>query len=84
MARHRLFLQSFGCNFSDLAKPSKGLTSKDHYDLIAMFDRIYKGERLDKEDKSLWAQGNVYQSGETNKLFLAFRQGVAYGQHIVA
>jgi hypothetical protein len=58
------------------------LKSQAHYDLIAMFDRLFKGRRLDKEDKSLWAKGRIYQNGEVNELFLAFRQGVAYGQGI--
>jgi hypothetical protein len=58
------------------------LGSQDHIELIAMFERIYKGERLDKEAKEYWPKGNVYQSGETNKLFLAFRHGAAYGQAI--
>ena len=53
--------------------------SKEHYDMIAMFERTFKGHRFDKEDKTLWAKGNVYQNGDTNNLFLAFRQGVAYG-----
>lgn len=56
------------------------LLSQEHYDLIAMFDRIYKGERLDKEAKDMWAKGYVYQNGEVNRLFLAFRQGAAYGK----
>jgi hypothetical protein len=58
------------------------LLSQDHYDLIAMFDRLYKGERLDKETKDMWPKGYVYQNGETNRLFLAFRQGVAYGRAV--
>lgn len=56
------------------------ITSKEHYDLIEMFEREFKGYRLDREDKSFWAKGNVYQSGETNALFLAYRRGFAYGQ----
>ena len=55
------------------------ITSKEHYDMIAMFERSFPGHRFDKEDKALWAKGYVYQNGETNNLFLAFRQGVAYG-----
>jgi hypothetical protein len=56
-----------------------GLTSKEHYDLMAQFEKQFKGERLDREDKSHWPRGYVYQDGATNKLFLAFRQGAAYG-----
>jgi hypothetical protein len=57
------------------------LFSQDHYDLIAMFEKEFKGEfRLDKEDKSFWAKGRVYQHGEANTAFLAYRRGVAYGR----
>jgi len=57
------------------------LLSKDHYDLMAMFEQEFKGLRLDREqDKTRWAKGNVYQSGETNQLFLAYRKGFAYGR----
>lgn len=48
-------------------------------DMIAIFDREFKGNRLDKEDERLWPKGIVYQSGETNNLFLAFNRGVALG-----
>jgi hypothetical protein len=56
------------------------LTSKDHYEIIEMFEREFSGYRLDKEDKSLWSKGNIFQNGETNALFLAYRRGVAYGR----
>ena len=54
--------------------------SKEHYDLMSSFERIFCNERLDKEDKKLWAKCNVYQSGEVNKLFLAFRFGYSTGK----
>ena len=58
-----------------------GIGTKEHYDLIEMFEREYRGEgRFDKEDRSLWPKGNVYQSGEINRLFLAYRRGFAYGK----
>jgi hypothetical protein len=57
------------------------ITSADHYEMIAMFEKEFQGMRLDKEaDKARWAKGNVYQSGETNALFLAYRRGAAYGR----
>jgi uncharacterized membrane protein len=57
------------------------LISKEHYDLIAMFEKIYAGEfRLDKEDKSMWSKGFIYQHGDANRMFKAFRHGVAYGK----
>lgn len=57
------------------------LKSQEHIEMIAMFERIYKG-RMDKEEKKLWPVGRIYQDGQINELFLAFRQGVAYGQAI--
>lgn len=57
------------------------LTSKDHYEMIEMFENEFKGSfRMDKEDKSYWAKGNVYQNADLNNLFLAYRRGVAYGR----
>ena len=61
------------------------LNTKEHDDLIAMFERersfIDRG-RLDKELKSLWPQGRIYQDGQTNALFLAYRRGYAFGKAI--
>jgi len=59
---------------------SAPILSREHYELMEMFERQFKGHRLDKEDKSYWPRGNVYQSGETNNLFLAYRLGFAYGK----
>ena len=58
------------------------LKTQEHYDLMAQFEREFKGYRLDREDKSLWAKGSVYQNGETNALFLAYRRGCAYGRSV--
>ncbi len=55
-----------------------GLFSKESYDMLAMFEREFKGRRLDKEDKSLWPKGIVFQDGHVNELFLAYRRGAAY------
>lgn len=52
------------------------LGSKEHYDLIAMFESVFTGHRFDKEPKDMWSKGYVYQNGETNNLFLAFRRRV--------
>jgi hypothetical protein len=56
------------------------LGSKAHYDLMEAFERAFKGLRLDKEAKDMWAKGYVYQHGEVNQLFLAFRRGVEFGR----
>ena len=58
------------------------LKSQEHYDLMAQFEREYQGHRLDREDKSLWERGAIYQNGETNALFLAYRRGCAYGRAV--
>jgi hypothetical protein len=55
------------------------LFSKAHYDLMAAFEREFRHCRLDKEPQALWAKGNIYQNGQTNELFLAYRRGAAYG-----
>ena len=57
------------------------IKSKEHIDMIAMFERIFTG-RLDKEPKDIWPKGRIYQDGRMNELFLAFRQGAVYGQAI--
>lgn len=53
------------------------LTTKEHYDLMAQFEREFSG-RMDREDKSLWPQGYVYQDGHVNNLFLAYRRGYSF------
>lgn len=59
------------------------LLSKDHYEMMTFFEKTFTNFRLDREeDKTLWAKGNVYQNGEANVAFLAFRHGVAYGKAI--
>jgi hypothetical protein len=60
------------------------LFSQEHYDLIAMFEREFKGERLDKEVKDMWPKGYIYQNGEVNRLFLAYRQGFAFGTRVAS
>lgn len=58
------------------------LTSKEHYELMAQFEKEFKGLRLDREPKDLWPQGHVYQNGEANALFLAYRRGYAYAMAV--
>lgn len=55
------------------------LNSKEHYDLMAQFEREYQHERLDREPKELWPKGRLYQSGRVNSLFLAYRRGYSLG-----
>jgi hypothetical protein len=57
------------------------LHTKEHYDLMAQFEKTFKNERLDREeDKELWAKGRIYQSGKTNELFATYRLGYAFGK----
>jgi hypothetical protein len=59
------------------------LLSTEHYAMMEFFERTMKGRwRLDREDKSMWAKGRIYQNGEANAAFLIFRQGVAYGESL--
>jgi hypothetical protein len=58
------------------------LKTQEHIDLMAMFERQHTGYRLDKEAKELWAGGHIYQHGELNQLFLAYRRGYAFGKAV--
>lgn len=58
------------------------LKTQEHQELIAMFERTFKGQRFDKEPKALWPMGVVYQDGKLNELFLAYRHGYAYGKSL--
>jgi len=60
---------------------SFSIKSKEHYDLMAQFEREYPFERLDREPKELW-KTSVYQDGRANSLFLAFRRGYSLGKTI--
>lgn len=60
------------------------LKTQEHVDLMSMFEREFKGRRLDKERKEFWTMGRVYQDGELNELFLAYRRGYAYGKGVFA
>jgi len=55
--------------------------SQEQYDLMAQFEKTYRYGRLDREPKSFWLKGIIYQDGEVNKLFLAYQQGYALGKH---
>lgn len=56
------------------------LLTKEHYELMAIFESEHKNRRLDREkDKKLWKKGAVYQDGHVNELFLAYRKGYALG-----
>ena len=56
------------------------LKSKEHYELMAQFEKTVIPGRCDKESKDLWPKGIVYQDGQVNKMFLAFRMGYSFGK----
>jgi len=58
------------------------LKTQEHYDLMAQFEKQFKGCRLDKEPKDDWPRGIIYQNGQTNELFRAYRLGYALGRAI--
>ncbi len=58
------------------------LHTQEHDDLIAMFDREFKGHRLDQEARGAWKDGHIYQDGNLNEIFLAYRRGYALGKSI--
>jgi hypothetical protein len=60
------------------------LKSQAHYDLMTMFEKLFKGNRLDREEKEWWPKGRIYQDGKVNELFLAFRHGAEYGRTALA
>jgi len=49
--------------------------TSEHYEMMKEFEKLYYNLRLDKEPKILWKRGRIYQNGETNDKFLAFRAG---------
>jgi hypothetical protein len=59
------------------------LGSQEHHDLMEMFEREHRGEfRLDREPKNIWPIGRIYQNGEANIAFLAYRKGYAFGRAV--
>ena len=57
------------------------LGSKEHFEIMADFEKNFKHLRLDREkDKELNKKGILYQSGETNNLFKAFILGYSFGK----
>ena len=56
------------------------LYSKEHYDLMESFEREFSHYRLNKEAKEMWPREAIYQDGQANALFLAYRRGYALGK----
>lgn len=59
------------------------LFDDEHYKIMLQFEKDFSSIRLDKEkNKDLWKIGQVYESGETNQLFLAYRRGYSFSKFI--
>lgn len=53
------------------------VATKEHYEIMAMFEKEMKGFRLDKEAKQDWTRGIIYQDGQVNQYFRIYRKGYA-------
>lgn len=57
------------------------LFTKEHDDIMQAFEQQHRSLRLDREkDRTLWSKGYLYQDGEANRLFIAFRLGCAFAK----
>ncbi len=55
--------------------------SKEHYEILFNFEKNFKEMRLDREKNiDLWKIGQVYENGETNKMYKAFIMGYSFGR----
>ena len=59
------------------------IKSAEFYEMLEMFERVYPHMRLDREATEFWSKGAVYQSGETNNLFHAFRHGYVFAKAVL-
>ncbi len=58
------------------------LLGQEHYDLMAQFERDTKYGPFAREEKAMWPKGYVYQNGEVNQRFLAYRSGYAFAKSL--
>ena len=60
------------------------VNTPEHNALMEVFEVTARAntwrERLGRESRDHWHRGYVYESGETNKRFLAFRAGYELGR----
>lgn len=47
---------------------------------MRQFEQDINPGRVDREEKSLWSKGIIYQNSTVNELFLVYRKGYAYGK----
>lgn len=53
------------------------IRTQEHADVMDQFEKEFRGIRFDKEAKDFWPRGRIYEDGQTNELFLAYRRGYA-------
>lgn len=58
------------------------LNTKEHYDLLAQFEKAVRHGRFDKEAKQDWGRGIIYQDGRVNEMFKVYRLGYAHGKAV--
>jgi hypothetical protein len=58
------------------------LKTKEHYDLLSQFEKDFKDSRLLYRGGNVWAKKIIYQDGNVNNLFLAYREGYSLGKAI--
>lgn len=57
------------------------INSSEHDELMKRFEHYSCGKfHPDVEDVSLWRKDIIYQNGELNRLFLAFRSGYEFAK----
>jgi hypothetical protein len=61
---------------------SKFSETKEFYDLVKEFEKIFSHYRLNKESKELYSREHFYQDGDTNRAFIAFMNGYQLAKSI--
>lgn len=56
--------------------------TKEHYELMDFFERSFVKRDCQRESSDIQKIGHVYQNGEINRQFLAFRAGYAFGKSV--
>jgi len=56
------------------------LKNKEHYDLMAQFEKTYNLTPNYRESKEFWTIGYLYKNASHNTAFIAFRHGYEFGR----
>jgi len=57
------------------------IETQEHHEMMYEFDKLHKTTPK-REPFSIWHTGYLYQDGEINKEFIAFRKGYALAKHL--